>query len=560
MTDLVLRIGASNLCISLALAIVAWVVQAKSKRPHVAHLLWLLVVVKLVTPPIVDLPVFTVPWPSAATFEMLAADTGPTPAGVAAAASDLNTEETGAASLTAAAHGKTWLALAWLFGSAFVLAWSLVRIYRFNRLLKMASEAASPEVQGVAAEIAHRLALRSVPTIYTTSARLSPMVWWIGRRVRIVIPAALLREMDAGDLRWILAHELAHVRRRDHLVRWLEWLACVAFWWNPVAWWARRNLRKNEEICCDALVLESLRPAPHNYANALMSVVEFLTSTAIRPPAMASSILSGGFLERRFRMIVSSYPLPRTSRWLLALILVCAVGLLPLGVVYAQDFKAVERKLGAAVEAGELTLDQAKIMMDALRHAAKDDLEAKKRRYVEYQRRIEAAVKKGDLSREEAEKKLIEARKAMFGQPRAKGHDLEALKRRYEEYQCRIEAAVKEGKLSREDAEKKLIQARKDMFGQPRDKGRELMGHFKKLGVDWVDRIPGILTENGLKREQVEPAMGGLLRVVYEVKEEGEKFALDPRLRAYFSKEVRLTDEQVKLVVGMARRLAYGMK
>ena len=111
-------------------------------------------------------------------------------------------------------------------------------------------------------------------------------------------------QMDAQQWQWILAHELAHelahVRRRDYLVRWLEWLACVVFWWNPVVWWAQRNLRAAEEICCDELVISCLNPKPISYANSLLSAVEFLARPALRPPAMASEINSGGFLERRF--------------------------------------------------------------------------------------------------------------------------------------------------------------------------------------------------------------------------------------------------------------------
>lgn len=55
------QIGLSNACISLALAIFALVVEVTVKRPHLAHLLWLLVFVKLVTPPIVMIPILTIP-------------------------------------------------------------------------------------------------------------------------------------------------------------------------------------------------------------------------------------------------------------------------------------------------------------------------------------------------------------------------------------------------------------------------------------------------------------------------------------------------------------------
>ncbi|MBC8470440.1 MAG: M48 family metalloprotease [Planctomycetes bacterium] len=39
------------------------------------------------------------------------------------------------------------------------------------------------------------------------------MVWWAGGKVQIVIPTALLDQMDAHEWQWVLAHEMAHVRR-----------------------------------------------------------------------------------------------------------------------------------------------------------------------------------------------------------------------------------------------------------------------------------------------------------------------------------------------------------
>ena len=59
MIDLFIQIGLSNACFSLVLAIVAMVAGAKARRPHLAWLLWLLVFVKLLTPPVVTIPVAT---------------------------------------------------------------------------------------------------------------------------------------------------------------------------------------------------------------------------------------------------------------------------------------------------------------------------------------------------------------------------------------------------------------------------------------------------------------------------------------------------------------------
>ena len=57
----------------------------------------------------------------------------------------------------------------------------------------------------------------------------------------------------------------------------------------------------------------------------------------------------------------------RKSRWVKAGVLLCAMIVLPLGITSAADYEAVERKLGEAVAEGQLSLDEAKLMLDTLR-------------------------------------------------------------------------------------------------------------------------------------------------------------------------------------------------
>ena len=51
----------------------------------------------------------------------------------------------------------------------------------------------------------------------------------------------------------------------------------------------------------------------------------------------------------------------------------------------------------------------------------------------------------------------------------------------------------------------------------------------------------------------------GLLRVIHEVKSEGEDFELDSRLQDYFG-GIGLTYDQIKLVQGLARRIVHGLE
>lgn len=130
-----------------------------------------------------------------------------------------------------------------------------------------------------------------------------------------------------------------------------------------------------------------------------IGMVVWVAVSAIRAPVLASAINSGGSLERRLDVMMNgrNWTAPAALR---TVVVVMAMCVFPLGFVYAQDFEAVERRLGGAVEAGELSREQANLMMEALRHSSHSDreLESKKHRYMQFTKEIEAAVEAGKLS------------------------------------------------------------------------------------------------------------------------------------------------------------------
>jgi beta-lactamase regulating signal transducer with metallopeptidase domain len=531
MTELLWQFTLSNLALSFVLALVAWAVQSTGKRPHVAHLLWLLVIAKLVTPPLLTVPVIPVPGIFGASTTQLAAlaeQGNTTPLLAPALLGELGGVPTTSApsQLTtgfAGTEAGKLLALLWLLGSVCILVWSLLRIVRFHRLLGMSCTDATPELQRMAAQLAGRMGLGTTPTVQTTSANFSPMVWWIGGRVRVLIPSALVDDLEAEQLRCIMAHELAHIRRRDHVVRWLEWLACVCFWWNPVAWWARRQLRANEEICCDALVLSSLAPNPHTYAHSLLSVVEFLASPSFRPPALASGIDSGGFLQRRFTMIVSGRVAPKANAAWRAFALVCAVGLLPLGVAYAQDDSSDSAIQGLAelVKTGELSVEDARHIFNSM-----SPVDWVSKRYAPTAAEIDAAVAGGRMTAEEGAKK----KEAHISMLQSMAFYIEVLGASSGEAKKRVD--MEAGKLTREQAGER---AHKSELSEP---------------FEWMYEH---LSKSGVPREQMDAVMGGIKKVMHEMKSEGERYELHPELNQHFI-SMGLSDQQIKLVQELASR------
>lgn len=398
MTESIFQIGISNAVLAGLMALAAILVGVTWNRPKLSHCLWLLVLIKLVTPPIYNLPMplfGATPTPLAALDAPAFEPDSPkdqisfsvfvnepqvweSALNVPVKENELVTEAENSSFeslVTVWESAKPWLGVIWLGGTILILIGSLFQILRFHQLLQLNRMNAGKDILRVAKRIQKQLLIKNLPMISITNARISPMVWWVGGRVHVIMPQVVIDETNEEQWQWILAHEMAHVCRRDYLVRWLEWLACTCFWWNPIFWLAQRNLRAAEEICCDELVLSSLNANSFTYANSILAAVESLVIPEFRPPAMASEMNSGGFLKRRINMILNGGSKQSSLRSVQYLIAGMAMLLIPIGFVQAQDFDAIKKRLTKAVKHDEITLKQAAIMMEALRESQMHDHE-----------------------------------------------------------------------------------------------------------------------------------------------------------------------------------------
>ena len=72
----------------------------------------------------------------------------------------------------------------------------------------------------------------------------------------ILIPAGLLAGLPAEQIEAVLLHELAHIRRYDYIVNFLQTVAETVFFFNPGLLWISSLLRDERENCCDDIALE----------------------------------------------------------------------------------------------------------------------------------------------------------------------------------------------------------------------------------------------------------------------------------------------------------------
>jgi TonB family protein len=145
-----------------------------------------------------------------------------------------------------------WLVAAWVAGTAARLLWLLSMYARLARETQDSPDAGDRWADLVrAAARAHGLHRRVAMRV--SAREIAPATW--GWRHPVVLVPASASCWTEARLRLVLLHELAHVRRLDWPIQIVGEIACAVFWFNPLAWLARANLRRESERACDDRVL-----------------------------------------------------------------------------------------------------------------------------------------------------------------------------------------------------------------------------------------------------------------------------------------------------------------
>ncbi|MDB5348074.1 MAG: blaR1 2 [Schlesneria sp.] len=306
--------------VTVGLALVAGAVcRFFPHRPAVRHLLWLIVLVRFVLPPVL-------PWPSNIKQTVLndtkhssresnsieavssACDVMAQVETIQLEPASLNPRsvvslepEQQSTRISVPPWLPSTILLIWFTGMTVGLFRQLRRIQSYRQMLSRTSSAPAHLLNEIQ-QLSKTLGMPSIP-VHVTDQYRSPFVWCFGW-LRLVWPQSLSSHASVRRSRGILAHELVHVLRRDHWVAWIELIASVIWWWNPIYWFVRGRLRESAEMACDAIALNALPDERFAYAELFLEL-----SSSSRPgvllPVLGLSAGTPSSFERRLRMILS---------------------------------------------------------------------------------------------------------------------------------------------------------------------------------------------------------------------------------------------------------------
>lgn len=160
---------------------------------------------------------------------------------------------------------------------------------------------ADGQTRGIVLNVCRRLGVRRIPSIRISDER-PPFIMGFFSPLLIISRHLLVRP---DELETIIVHEVAHLRRGDMIVRYLEWVAGTLFFFWPVVAWINRRLDASRECACDEWALSHGKLTSPEYARCLLRVVQ-----PMRRPRFAYALCSMATnpktIERRIDMILHS--------------------------------------------------------------------------------------------------------------------------------------------------------------------------------------------------------------------------------------------------------------
>lgn len=199
-----------------------------------------------------------------------------------------------------------WLVAAWLcgvtlFGLRFAGGFLLLEHRRRRHCI-----AASPRIVALCQDVQRRLGV-TLAIRYLECAWLEApaVIGWF--RPIILLPACALTGLTQDQLRAVIAHELAHIRRLDAFVNLFQILAETLLFYHPVLWWLNRRIRAEREQCCDEIAV-SLTGDRLDYARALTSMA------ASKPAPVLAMAANRGPLSQRILHILGRKPFGAAQR------------------------------------------------------------------------------------------------------------------------------------------------------------------------------------------------------------------------------------------------------
>lgn len=227
----------------------------------------------------------------------------------------------------------------WIVGIIAMIIIVIKSSLRLRTLQKSALPLQNSKVRRLYERCLNEVEITKKIPVYSNAFLKSPIIVGLLKPC-IYLPIHLISDYNETDMRYMLLHELQHYKHKDAIASYLMNLAAVIYWFNPLVWYALKEMRSDREVACDASVLKMLdEEAYEDYGNTLINFAEKVSLT----PFPFAAGLGGNMKQIKRRIInIAAYEKPTFRKKLKSvtafmLTAVLLLGLAPFISTYAAD-------------------------------------------------------------------------------------------------------------------------------------------------------------------------------------------------------------------------------
>lgn len=233
-------------------------------------------------------------------------------------------------SLNSKVNIKKALCFAWILGIIILAVILAIGCKKLKRIISFSEK----DIQ-----CSHKKILRSCTADMKLKSKLellyspqigSPSICGI-IKPKILIPKAEVDNINDKEFKYIIMHELFHLKNKDIIINWLITLLSILYWFNPVLLYGFHKMRQDCEISCDYQVVSHLNKGENTqYGNTIIKILE-LSGSSRRLTGTTPMFTNSSEIKRRIIMI-SKYKKLNTRRILFGGMIIAAIGVLSIAI------------------------------------------------------------------------------------------------------------------------------------------------------------------------------------------------------------------------------------
>ncbi len=205
---------------------------------------------------------------------------------------DPQTEQTGNSFISGwqFAYLSPWITFIWITGMTCIAFKHIIGWVRLKSMTITNASPISPEWATRCEDLCRRFYITRKVGLFVSENISVPCVIGFVKPV-VVLPVSMLSGLTGEQIEMILVHELAHIKRYDVLVNYVQKSIETLLFFNPAVWWISRQIRAEREHCCDDFAIFHCG-SKKEYARALASLEYSRRSPSLAMAADGTSLLS----------------------------------------------------------------------------------------------------------------------------------------------------------------------------------------------------------------------------------------------------------------------------